>query len=113
MVTKVNGGVPTSYQSTAGSLTFLTLTCTGATFLTGDASVPGSDLELTLQTIATRATVVIARASAETVLHVALENAGFWDIEGDGTFTALETAVNAASTNISAVVVAAGNFSVA
>jgi hypothetical protein len=109
---RIHGGVPTSFQATAGRLSYLKLTCTGATFLTGDANVPGSDLELVLKTIGTRATVVISNASAETILHVAIENAGSWDVEGDGTYTELESAVNAASTNISAVTVVTGAFGV-
>lgn len=111
--------MPRSFQATSGSLSFIKLVCTGATFNTGDDRVVGSDLEVALRTIATRATVVIAQvpSGATTELHVALENAGYWDLEGNQTFTALEAAIVAASAavsgNISGVVATAGVFTVA
>lgn len=117
MTTKVHGGMPTSYQNLTGRLVFLKLTCTGATFTTGDAYVVGSDLDVVLTTLATRGTVVIANASGPTILNVAIENNGSWDIEGDGSYTALEAAIVAASTavsgNISAAAVVGGAFTVA
>jgi hypothetical protein len=110
---KIHGGSPLSFQTTAGSLTFLKIACTGGTFL-DEGSVVGSDLELVLSTIGLRSTVVISNAISNTAIHVAIENAGEWDVEGDASFTELEAAIlEATSASITVVAVTPGTFQLA
>lgn len=114
MVTKVNGGIPESYQNATGSLSFFTVACTAATFTTGDYGVPDSQLDKLIRCLSTRGTVVIARVKDADEVYIAMENAQSLDKEGDGTYEAMETLIEGAlGIAADACTITAGSFAVA
>lgn len=110
-LTKVHGGVK-EFVSVAGSLQYIKVVSTGATY-NDELGVVNSDLESVLRIIAQKGTIVIFDVENDTTIHFAMENAGTgWTNDADTVDGSLAKQLKD-DTAATAVAVTVGSFRVA